>query len=446
MHGGVYLRDFICGDNDELKALFADLSDEQLNQLNRGAHDPIKVYAAYDAAVKHKGQPTAILAQGVKGYGLGTKNAEGRNVAHNQLDMSEEELKAFRERFKLPLSDEQLTRFDFYKPDSKDPALTYLQTQREKLTTYLPARLAPSQPLKVPELAAFDAVLKGTGDRTMSTTMVLGRILNVARLTPLLVHLSSLSLEAAADRWRARLLSAPPAAVVFGARAFQLRPDWLERTVAELHDGGIPTFAYGDEPWARACDRVESDHDHGADALTAWLIARGARRILRCWAPGRPGTWQQRRDHGVERALMRAGLPILAHAPPLAGDGDLETRARLQAGALLDRLDEAGEGIALLAITDSEAFACARAAELLKRPVIVAGYDNYWRNRDELLLGARPPLASVDKRNREMGAALADLCPRPPGRGVPAGAPLRMMEPLLVPGLVRSPLMRAWRP
>jgi hypothetical protein len=260
-----------------------------------------------------------------------------------------------------------------------------------------------------------------------------------AGLTPLLVHLSALSLEAAADRWRARLLNAPPAAVVFGARAFQLQTSWLERTVLELHESGIPTFAYGDEPWSRACDRVESDHDHGAGALTDWLIARGARRILRCWAPGRPGTWQQRRDQGVERALRRAGLELLPHAPPLAGDGDLELRARLQAGALIDRIDGAGEDTALLAITDSEAFACARAAELLKRPLMIAGYDNYWRQRDELRAGARPPLATVDKRNREMGAALAELCRARLAGECPPAPQLRMMEPLLVPSEPGSP-------
>ena len=96
---------------DELKALVADLSDEDIAQLHRGAHDPVKVYAAYTAAYKHKGQPTVILAQGVKGYGLGTTAAEGRNVAHNQLEMSEEELKAFRDRFNLPLTDKAINEF-----------------------------------------------------------------------------------------------------------------------------------------------------------------------------------------------------------------------------------------------------------------------------------------------------------------------------------------------
>jgi pyruvate dehydrogenase E1 component len=179
VRGGAYTREFLCGDNAELKALFADLSDDEMMLLHRGGHDSIKIYAAYAAAVKHKGQPTVILAQSVKGYGLGTGTTEGRNVAHNQLEMTEVELKTFRDRFKLPISDQALAELSFYKPSENSPELQYLHTQRAKLGGYLPARQATSAPLQVPALAAFDAVLKGSGDRTQSTTMVLGRILNV---------------------------------------------------------------------------------------------------------------------------------------------------------------------------------------------------------------------------------------------------------------------------
>lgn len=179
VRGGAYTREFLCGDNEELKNLFADLSDDDILKLNRGAHDPVKIFAAYQAAVNHKGQPTVILAQGVKGYGLGTRTTEGRNVAHNQLEMTHEEVVAFRERFQLPLTDQQLENFDFYLPDEKSPEVQYLHAQRKKLGGYLPARLPYSEKLTVPDLHAFDAVLKGTGDRTASTTMMLGRILNV---------------------------------------------------------------------------------------------------------------------------------------------------------------------------------------------------------------------------------------------------------------------------
>jgi pyruvate dehydrogenase E1 component len=178
VRGGAYTREFLFN-TKELQALVADLSDDDIMALHRGAHDPIKIYAAYKAACEHKGQPTVILTQGVKGYGLGTTSAEGRNVAHNHLDMSEDELKAFRARFNLPLNDEQLLSLKYYKPKKDSPEMQYLQAQRTKLGGYLPARQVVSQPLSVPALSDFDAVLQGSADRTMSTTMVLGRILNV---------------------------------------------------------------------------------------------------------------------------------------------------------------------------------------------------------------------------------------------------------------------------
>ncbi|RDI38450.1 Pyruvate dehydrogenase E1 component [Aquicella lusitana] len=178
VRGGAYTREFLFN-TDELKALVADWSDEEIAGLKRGAHDPVKIYAAYHAATRHKGQPTVILTQGVKGYGLGTTTAEGRNVAHNQLDLTEEELKAFRDRFNLPLNDKELLSFSFYKPEKDSAEMQYLQAQREKLGGYLPSRRVESHPLTVPDLSVFDAVLKGSGDRAISTTMALGRILNV---------------------------------------------------------------------------------------------------------------------------------------------------------------------------------------------------------------------------------------------------------------------------
>lgn len=184
VRGGAFTREFLCGDNEELKALFSDLSDDDIAQLNRGAHDRSKIYAAYVAATKHKGQPTAILAQGVKGYGLGTRTTEGRNVAHNQLEMTDEELVGFRDRFNLSLTDEQMRNFEFYKPDENSPELKYLHAQRKQLGGYLPARQAPSNPLKAPSLSAFESVLKGTGERTASSTMMLGRILNALLKDP----------------------------------------------------------------------------------------------------------------------------------------------------------------------------------------------------------------------------------------------------------------------
>lgn len=174
-----HFRKFLSGDDPELQALIDSLSDEELSHFHRGAHDPVKIFAAYTKAVQHKGQPVVILAQSVKGYGLGTAYGEGRNVAHNQLEMAEEGLKAFRDRFNLPLSDQQLCQLEFYKPAEDTPEIKYLQTKRAKLGGYLPERSVGKIPLQVPPLTAFEAVLKGSGDRDMSTTMALGRILNV---------------------------------------------------------------------------------------------------------------------------------------------------------------------------------------------------------------------------------------------------------------------------
>lgn len=178
VRGGAYRREFVFN-TDELKSLVADLSDEELGQLNRGAQDPIKVYAAYHAAIAHQEQPVVILSLGVKGYGLGVHSAESRNVAHNVLEMNNERLKEFSERFDLPVSDEDIAKLNFYKPKKDSPELTYLQNQRKKLGGYLPSREIISKPLTVPSLSVFDSILKGSDDRTMSTTMVLGRILSI---------------------------------------------------------------------------------------------------------------------------------------------------------------------------------------------------------------------------------------------------------------------------
>jgi len=178
VRGGAYLREFLFN-TEELKALVADLSDTELEALHRGAHDPLKIYAAYFAATQHKHQPTVILTQGVKGYGLGTTTTEGRNIAHNALEMSDAELKAFCQRFKLSLTEEVLKKHQFCKPEKNSPEMQYLFAQREKLGGFLPAREVVSQSLATPALSAFDAVLHGSDDRTMSTTMVFGRIMNV---------------------------------------------------------------------------------------------------------------------------------------------------------------------------------------------------------------------------------------------------------------------------
>lgn len=177
--GATSQREFLCDNDPELQELVSTLSDEEMEQLSRGGHELEKIYAAYAKAVHHKNQPVAILLHTVKGYGLGKTGAEGRNIAHNQLDMTDDQLKAFCKRFNLPLTDEQIHNLEFYKPGKDSEEMKYLHERRRALNGYLPERLSISNPIITPKLDAFDSILQGSGDRTMSTTMSLGRIFNV---------------------------------------------------------------------------------------------------------------------------------------------------------------------------------------------------------------------------------------------------------------------------
>jgi pyruvate dehydrogenase E1 component len=174
--GGAYTRDYFFGKYPELKKMVSNLSDEDIWRLNRGGHDPHKVYAAYASAVKHVGQPTVILAKTVKGYGMG-EAGEGQNITHQQKKMGEDALKAFRDRFDIPISDEDIAAVPFYRPADDSPEITYLKERRQALGGYLPQRRTAAEPLEVPGLDAFEAQLKSTGDREISTTMAFVRIL-----------------------------------------------------------------------------------------------------------------------------------------------------------------------------------------------------------------------------------------------------------------------------
>ncbi len=176
--GGAYTRTHFFGKYPELKAMVAKMTDEDIWRLNRGGHDPHKVYAAYAAAVKHQGQPTVILAKTVKGYGMGIAG-EGQNITHQQKKMGEEALRAFRDRFNIPIPDHQVADAPFYKPAADSPEMKYLQERRQALGGYLPIRSKTANPLDVPELTLFDSVLQGAGDRDISTTMAFVRLLNL---------------------------------------------------------------------------------------------------------------------------------------------------------------------------------------------------------------------------------------------------------------------------
>lgn len=177
--GGAYIRENFFGKFPETLELVKDLSDDDIYNLRRGGHDSRKIYAAYAEAMKTQGQPTVILAKTVKGYGMGEQAGEGLNITHQQKKMGLESLKHFRDQFNIPISDDQLGNYPFYSPNKKSAEIEYLQEQRAKLGGYLPARRFTPVKLTIPALSAFDAILKGTGEREISTTMAFVRILSV---------------------------------------------------------------------------------------------------------------------------------------------------------------------------------------------------------------------------------------------------------------------------
>ena len=176
--GGAYTREHFFGKYPELLELVADMTDDDIWRLNRGGHDPKKVYAAYAAAVARQGQPTVILAKTVKGYGMG-EAGEGQNFTHQQKKMGEHALRAFRDRFNVPISDEKIAESPLYRPADDSPEIRYLKARREALGGCLPARFEEAEPLPAPELGRFEMLLKDSGDREFSTTMAFVRLLSI---------------------------------------------------------------------------------------------------------------------------------------------------------------------------------------------------------------------------------------------------------------------------
>ncbi len=173
---GAYVREHFFGKYPELAEMVADMSDSDLWRLKRGGHDPQKVYAAFAAAHAHRGQPTVILAKTIKGYGMG-EAGEGQNITHQQKKIGEEALRHFRDRFNIPLTDEQIDELPFYKPDEDSAPMRYLKERRASLGGFMPTRSVEAESLEVPDLSAFSALLEGSGEREMSTTMAFVRIL-----------------------------------------------------------------------------------------------------------------------------------------------------------------------------------------------------------------------------------------------------------------------------
>src|SRR3954454_15426610 len=174
---GAYVREHFFGANPELARMVEDWSDSEIWSLNRGGHDPQKVYNAYAEAVAHTGQPTVILAKTIKGYGMG-ESGEGQNITHQAKKMNEKALFAFRDRFGLDLTDDEVRDVSFHKPADDAPEMAYMKERRAQLGGSLPQRRTEAPPLPVPELSAFKAQLDGTGEREISTTMAFVRILS----------------------------------------------------------------------------------------------------------------------------------------------------------------------------------------------------------------------------------------------------------------------------
>ncbi len=176
VESGEYVREHFFGTDDELLNMVKHLNNEQLRKMKRGGHDPEKVYAAFKAAVEHTGQPTVILAKTIKGYGLG-ESGEGKNITHQQKKLNEEELKEFRTRFGIPISDEEIANAPFYRPSDDSPEIKYLQARRKELGGYVPQRKVDVRPIKTPPEEIFEEFYKGTDGREVSSTMVFVKIL-----------------------------------------------------------------------------------------------------------------------------------------------------------------------------------------------------------------------------------------------------------------------------
>jgi pyruvate dehydrogenase E1 component len=176
--GGAYTREHFFGKYPELKEMVASMSDRDIWRLNRGGHDPHKIYAAYHAATHHQGQPTVILAKTVKGYGMG-EAGEAQNITHQQKKMDVEAVRAFRDRFNVSIADEDLEDVPYYHPGEESEEVRYMQERRNKLGGFLPQRRHDIDALEAPKLEAFETLLKSTGEREVSTTMAFVRALAI---------------------------------------------------------------------------------------------------------------------------------------------------------------------------------------------------------------------------------------------------------------------------
>jgi len=173
---GAYIRKHFFGSDPRLLKMVEHLTDEQLVRMRRGGHDPEKIYSAYKSAIEHTGSPTVIIAKTVKGYGLG-EAGEGKNITHQQKKLNEDELRQFRARFGIPISEDEVAEAPFYRPPDDSPEMVYLRERRDALGGPLPRRIPQADPLTAPPAEFFQEFKEGSGDREIATTMAFGRIL-----------------------------------------------------------------------------------------------------------------------------------------------------------------------------------------------------------------------------------------------------------------------------
>lgn len=173
---GAYIRTYLFGTSPQLLDLVSDMSDSDLEGLSRGGHDLTKIYNAYHAATQHKGEPTVILAQTIKGYGMGDAG-EARNVAHQQKKLNQEQMLLFKNRFDLPISDAEVADIPLYRPDEQSVEVQYIKSQRERLGGFLPQRKVNVAAIKMPDKKVFESHYAGSGDKVLPTTMVAVKIL-----------------------------------------------------------------------------------------------------------------------------------------------------------------------------------------------------------------------------------------------------------------------------
>lgn len=176
VESGEYIRNHFFGKDPDVLKMVEKMTDEQLQKMKRGGHDPEKVYAAFKSATEHVGQPTVILAKTIKGYGLG-ESGEGKNITHQQKKLNEDEMKEFRSRFGIPISDDDIANAPFFKPSEDSSEMEYLKARRQELGGFVPSRKSDVRPIKTPPEEIFEEFYKGTEGREVSTTMVFVRIL-----------------------------------------------------------------------------------------------------------------------------------------------------------------------------------------------------------------------------------------------------------------------------